>query len=99
MRAEAEAAAQKRMAEAQELGEQARAKREEEEAAEALLREEQEREAEEARKAAREEAIKEGSDQQQTVDLDATRDLMRQYEQEFNDNYSAGASPSSDFGF
>jgi len=99
MRAEAEAAAQKRMAEAQELGEQARAKREEEEAAEALLREEQEREAEEARKAAREEAIKEVNDQQQTVDLDATRDLMRQYEQEFNDNYSAGASPSSDFGF
>ena len=99
MRAEAKAAAQKRMAEAQGLGEQARAKREEEEAAEALLREEQEREAEEARKAAREEAIKEVNDQQQTVDLDATRDLMRQYEQEFNDNYSAGASPSSDFGF
>ena len=43
--------------------------------------------------------IKEVNDQQQTVDLDATRDLMRQYEEEFNDNYSAGASPSSDFGF
>ena len=34
-----------------------------------------------------------------TIDLDAQRELMRQYEQEFNDNYSAGASPSSDFGF
>lgn len=100
MRAEAEVAAQKRMAEAQELGEQARAKREEQEAEDARLQEEQEREAEESRKAAREEAIKEVNDQQQTVDLDATRDLMRQYEQEFNDNYSAGAaSPSSDFGF
>ena len=99
MHAEAEAAAQKRMAEAQELGEQARAKREEDEAAEARLQEEQERDAEEARRAAREQAIKEVNDQQQTVDLDATRDLMRQYEEEFNDNYSAGASPSSDFGF
>lgn len=99
MRAEAEVAAQKRMAEAQELGVQARAKREEQEAEDARLQEDQEREAEESRKAAREEAIKEVNDQEQTVDLDATRDLMRQYEQEFNDNYSAGASPSSDFGF
>ena len=99
MRAEAELAAQKRMAEAQELGELARAKREEGEAAEARLREEMERAAEETRKAAREQAMKEVNDQHQTVDLDATRDLMRQYEQEFNDDYSAGASPSSDFGF
>ena len=99
IRAEAELAAQKRMVEAQELGELARAKREEGEAAEARLREEMEREAEETRKAAREQAIREVNDQQQTVDLDATRDLMKQYEQEFNDDYSAGASPSSDFGF
>ena len=99
MRAEAELAAQKRMAEAQELGEQARAKRLEEEAAEARLREEQEQEAKEASKAAREQAIKDVEGQQQTVDLDATRVLMAQYEQEFNDNYSAGASPNSDFGF
>lgn len=99
IRAEAELAAKKRLAEAQELGELARAKREEGEAAEARLREEMEREAENTRKAAREQAIKEVNDQQQTVDLDATRDLMRQYEQEFNDDYSAGASPSSDFGF
>lgn len=38
-------------------------------------------------------------EEQQTVDMDATRDLMAKYEEEFNDNYSAGASPSSDFGF
>ncbi|KAL3771780.1 hypothetical protein ACHAW5_002394 [Stephanodiscus triporus] len=99
MRAEAELAAQRRMAEAQELGEQARAKRLKEEAAEARLREEQEHEAKEASKAAREQAIKDVEGQQQTIDLDATRVLMAQYEQEFNDNYSAGASPSSDFGF
>lgn len=99
MRAEAELAAQKRMAEMQELGEQARAKRLEEEAEEAHLREEQELEVKEASKAAREQAIKDVEGQQQTVDLDATRDLMAKYEQEFNDNYSAGASPSSDFGF
>ena len=63
------------------------------------LLEEQELAAEETRKAAREKAIQEVNDEKQTVDLDATRDLMAQYEQEFNDNYSAGASPSSDFGF
>jgi hypothetical protein len=99
MKAEAEIAAQKRMEEAAALGEQVRAKREEEEAAEARLREEQEREAEEARKAAREKALKEVNEVQNTIDLDAQRKLMEQYEQEFNDNYSAGASPSSDFGF
>lgn len=99
MRAEAELASQKRMAEMQELGEQARVKRLEEEAEEAHLREEQELEVKEASKAAREQAIKDVEGQQQTVDLDATRDLMAKYEQEFNDNYSAGASPSSDFGF
>lgn len=100
MRADAEIAAQKREAEAAALGEQARAKREEDEAAEVRLREEQEREAEEARKAAREKALQEVESVKTTVDIgDAQRDLMRQYEQEFNDNYSAGASPSSDFGF
>jgi len=99
MRAEAEAAAQQRMAEAAALGEQVRAKREAEEAAEARLREEQEKEAEEARKAAREKALQEVNDVKNTIDLDAQRDLMMKYEQEFNDNYSAGASPSSDFGF
>ena len=75
MRAKAEVAAQKRMAEAQELGVQARAKREEQEAEDARLREEHEREVEESRRAAREEAIKEVNDQRQTVDLDPNRHL------------------------
>ena len=38
---------------------------------------------------------------QHEVDLDEQRNLMSKLEQEFNDNYSAGASPASDadFGF
>eukprot|EP00584_Thalassiosira_punctigera_P010790 CAMPEP_0172546888 /NCGR_PEP_ID=MMETSP1067-20121228/16548_1 /TAXON_ID=265564 ORGANISM="Thalassiosira punctigera, Strain Tpunct2005C2" /NCGR_SAMPLE_ID=MMETSP1067 /ASSEMBLY_ACC=CAM_ASM_000444 /LENGTH=1456 /DNA_ID=CAMNT_0013333883 /DNA_START=150 /DNA_END=4520 /DNA_ORIENTATION=- len=100
MLAEKEKAEKKRMAEAHALGEQARAKREEEEAAEARRLVEQEREAEEAKKAAREKALQQVNSVQTTLDLgDAQRDLMSKYEQEFNDNYSAGASPSSDFGF
>jgi len=86
------------MEEAAALGEQARAKREEEEAEAARLLEEKEREAEEAKTAAREKALQEVNDVQNTVDLDAQRELMRQYEQEY-DNYSGGASPASDFGF
>lgn len=99
MKAEALAREERRMAEAQELGEQARAKRD------AELKAEQEREAEEARKAeeakqaAREEARREVEEEKQEIDLEATRDIMAKYEQEFNDNFSAGASPSSDFGF
>merc|ERR1711966_380436 len=100
LRVEAELAAQRRMAEAAALGEQARAEREEKEAAKARLQEEQEREAKEAREAARQKAVQEVNSVKTTVDIgDAQRDLMRQYEEEFNDNYSAGASPSSDFGF
>eukprot|EP00970_Alexandrium_tamarense_P020507 scaffold15314_cov200-Alexandrium_tamarense.AAC.2 len=99
MIAEANMAQKKRMEEAKALGEEVKAKREEEEANEALRLKEQEREAEEARKAAREKALQEVNDVQNTIDLDAQRDMMKQYEQEFNDNYSAGASPSSDFGF
>lgn len=100
LRVEAELAAQRRMAEAAALGEQARAKREEKEAVKARLQEEQEREAKEAREAARQKAVQEVNSVKTTVDIgDAQRDLMRQYEEEFNDNYSAGASPSSDFGF
>jgi hypothetical protein len=98
IRADAEMASKKRMEEAAALGEQARAKREEEEAEAARLLEEKEREAEEAKSAAREKALQEVNDVQNTVDLDAQRELMRQYEQEY-DNYSGGASPASDFGF
>lgn len=98
IRADAEMASKKRMEEAAALGEQARAKREEEEAEAARLLEEKEREAEEAKIAAREKALQEVNDVQNTVDLDAQRELMKQYEQEY-DNYSGGASPASDFGF
>ena len=99
MIAEANMAMQKRMEEAQALGKEVRAKREEEAANEARRVEEQEREAENARNVAREKALQEVNDVKNTIDLDAQRELMKQYEQEFNDNYSAGASPSSDFGF
>jgi hypothetical protein len=99
MIAEANMAMQKRMEEAQALGEEVRAKREEEAANEARRLEEQEREAEKARNEAREKALQEVNEVKNTIDLDAQRELMKQYEQEFNDNYSAGASPSSDFGF
>mmetsp|Transcript_36741 Transcript_36741/g.88564 ORF Transcript_36741/g.88564 Transcript_36741/m.88564 type:complete len:88 (+) Transcript_36741:3800-4063(+) len=87
------------MAEAQELGEQARMKRAEEGRKAEEAREEEERKVEEAREEARQAAIAEVNNVQNTVDLDETRELMKQYENEFNDNYSAGASPSSDFGF
>mmetsp|Transcript_19472 Transcript_19472/g.36365 ORF Transcript_19472/g.36365 Transcript_19472/m.36365 type:complete len:1426 (+) Transcript_19472:506-4783(+) len=100
MLAEKEKAEKKRMAEARALGEQAKAKRVEQEAAEARRLEEQELEAEKARKAARELALQQLNSVQTTIDTgDAQRDLMKQYEEEFNDTYSAGASPSSDFGF
>merc|ERR1712194_684123 len=69
-------------------------RRKEKEAAKARLQEEQEREAKEAREAARQKAVQEVNSVKTTVDIgDAQRDLMRQYEEEFNDNYSAGASP------
>ena len=99
MIAEANMSMKKRMEEAQAIGEEVRAKREEEAANEALRLKEQEKEAEDARNAAREKALQEVNDVKNTIDLDAQRELMRQYEQEFNDNDSAGASPSSDFGF
>jgi hypothetical protein len=98
MIAEANIAKQKRIEEAQALGEEVRAKREEEAANEARRLEELERESERAKNEAKEKALEE-LNIKPTIDLDAQRELMRQYEQEFNDNYSAGASPSSDFGF
>jgi hypothetical protein len=97
--AEANKATQKRMEEAQALGEEVRAKREEEAANEARRLEEQKQEEENAKKEAREKQQQELDEMKPTIDLDAQRLLMQQYEQEFNDNYSAGASPSSDFGF
>ncbi|KAL7570429.1 hypothetical protein ACA910_017261 [Epithemia clementina (nom. ined.)] len=96
---EAEKAKDQRLADAAARGEEIRAQRAEEEAKEAELREQQEREAEEARKAAREAARAQVQSVEQTVDLDAQRDIMKQYEQSYAGGDYGSASPSSDFGF
>ena len=97
-------ASKKRMEEAAALGEQAkaRAKRKEEEAEASRLLEEKEREAEEAKHAARKKAHQDqevnDNEVQNTVDLDAQRELVKRLEKEFDIN-SSFASPASDFGF
>ena len=96
---EAEKAKDQRLADAAARGEEIRAQRAEEEAKEAELREQQEKEAEEARKAAREAARAQVQSVEQTVDLDAQRDIMKQYEQSYAGGDYGSASPSSDFGF
>lgn len=69
-------------------------------AKQADLLEQQEKEAERAREAAREQARAEAQSLQQTVDLDAQREIMKQFDQSFLDSESmGGASPSSDFEF
>jgi hypothetical protein len=73
--------------------------REEEEEAEALQREEEEKEAEEKRKKAREAMRAELGSVEQTVDLDAQRDIMKHYEQNLEKEMAGSSSPSSDFGF
>jgi hypothetical protein len=98
--AEAESAQKQRLADAAARGDEIRAQRMEEEEKEARLREQQEKEAEDARKAARDAARAQVQSVEQTVDLDAQRDIMKQYEQSFLDKENGGgASPSSDFGF
>jgi hypothetical protein len=99
MKAEAEEMKKQRMVEAAARGEEIRAQRMEEEEKEALLQEEKEKEAEDQRKAAREAARAQVNSVEQTVDLDAQRDIMKQYEQSFLDKELGSASPSSDFGF
>mmetsp|Transcript_63712 Transcript_63712/g.94610 ORF Transcript_63712/g.94610 Transcript_63712/m.94610 type:complete len:163 (+) Transcript_63712:3359-3847(+) len=100
IQAETERTKKQRIADANAQAEQMRLKRLEEEEKEARLREEQEREAEAARKAARQAAIANVQNVEQTVDLDLQRDIMKQYEQNFMDKeFGGGASPSSDFGF
>jgi hypothetical protein len=95
---EAENAKTQRLADAAARGEEIKAQRAEEEAKEAELRELQEKEAEEARRAIREAARAQVQSVEQTVDLDAQRDIMKQYEQSYTGDYGS-ASPSSDFGF
>ena len=89
------------MDEAAALGEDIKRKRQEEEVAAAALAEEEERRAEEVKAEARARAKEEVAAVTAEVDLDEQRNLMSKLEQEFNDNYSAGASPASDadFGF
>ena len=96
-KAEAEQASRIRLAEAAHRGEEIKAQRAEDEAKEATLREQQEREAEEARQKAKNAARAQLSSLQQTVDLDAQRDIMKKYD--FDNKDLGGASPSSDFGF
>jgi hypothetical protein len=99
LQAEAEAANAQRLKDAAARGEEIKAQRAEDEEKEALLREQQEKEAEAARKKAREDARAQIQSVEQTVDLDAQRDIMKQYEQSFLDKDLGSASPSSDFGF
>lgn len=98
---EAERNKQKRLEEAAKKGDEIIAKRKEQEAAEARRLEEEERKAEEAREKAREAAQKEVEEEAPTIDIgDEQRKIMEEFEQGWNDNYSAGgASPASDFGF
>ena len=99
MKAEAEQAKHQRLADAVAKGEEIKAQRAEEEANEASLREQQQKDAEKAREAARAAARAQVQSVERTVDLDAQRDIMKQYEQSFLDKDLGGASPSSDFGF
>jgi hypothetical protein len=99
MKEEAELAKQQRMVDAAARGEEIRKQQMEDEEKHALLREQQEKDAEDARKTARDAARAQVQAVEQTVDLDAQRDIMKQYEQSFLDKELGSASPSSDFGF
>jgi len=100
MKAEAEEQKKQRLLDAAQRGEEIRAQRQEEEAREAALREQKKKEDEEARQAARDELRKSVGAVEQTVDLDAQRKMMEEYEQSFLDKDLGGSSPAgSDFGF
>mmetsp|Transcript_102719 Transcript_102719/g.153977 ORF Transcript_102719/g.153977 Transcript_102719/m.153977 type:complete len:1323 (+) Transcript_102719:42-4010(+) len=99
LKAEAEQAKSQRLADAVNRGEEIKAQKKAEEEVEAREREKQEKEAEEQRRAAREAARAQVQAVQQTVDLDAQRDIMQEYEQSFLEKEMGSASPSSDFGF
>jgi hypothetical protein len=88
-----------RLADAAARGKEVEAERLEKEANEVLKREQQEKEADDARKAARDAARAQVQSVEQTVDLDAQRDIMEQYEKSYLDKDIGSASPSSDFGF
>jgi len=100
IRTEAELERKQRLADAAARGEEILAQRKEEEENAALLRVQKEKEAEEKKKKAREAARAELQSVEQTVDLDAQRDIMKQYENFGMDGeLGDGSSPASDFGF
>ncbi|GKY93880.1 hypothetical protein MPSEU_000354900 [Mayamaea pseudoterrestris] len=99
IKAEADAAKAQRLKEAAARGEELKAQRAEEEEKEALAKELQEKEAKAAALKLREATRAQTQSVAQTVDLEAQRDMMKQYEQNYLDKDLGSASPSSDFGF
>jgi len=100
IRSEAEAAKGKHIAEATAMGKKKLIERREREAEEAQLRLLKEKEDKDRAQKAREQAFQTLQAIQPTVDLDAQRDVMKEYEQSFYDkDLGGGESPSSDFGF
>lgn len=79
--------------------EELKKKKEKEEEEEAKKKAEKEKEKRDAVEAERAKLRAEATSVEQTVDLDAQRDIMKQYEQSFLDKELGSASPSSDFGF
>jgi hypothetical protein len=94
-KADAEEASRRNLSLAAARGEELKLERAKEEAREATAREQQEREAEQAKKAEKDKVRAALQSVEQTVDLDAQQNIMKEYE--FIDN--GGASPSSDFEF
>jgi len=99
LKADAELAKKQRLADAAAQSEKIKAQRlEEEEKAEQEKAEKEKKKQDEIAKA-RADARAQVESVEQTVDLDAQRDIMKQYEQSFLDKELGSASPSSDFGF
>ncbi|CAB9521708.1 Bromodomain-containing protein 2 [Seminavis robusta] len=96
---EAEKAKEERLAEAAAKSAKLKAKREEEAEEEKKRQAEKEKAEKEEAEATRAKMREQVGAVEQTVDLDAQRDLMKQYEQSFLDKDLGGGSPSSDFGF
>jgi len=100
IRTEAEQERNQRLAEAAARGEEILAQRKEEEENAAVLRLQKGKEAELKKKKAQDATRAELQKVKQTVDLDAQRDIMKQYENFGMDGDIAdGSSPASDFGF
>lgn len=99
LKAEAEQAKNQRLADAAAQSEKLKAQRLEAEENEAKKKAEKEKEEKDKIAQARAAARAQVESVEQTVDLDAQRDIMKQYEQSFLDKELGSASPSSDFGF